>query len=211
LRLKATQRYWPRRIGKTTRRRRKRLRKQRITLRDSERFWPALREKLISWRSIWPSLRLITGIAVAQSLAAATIIALHGLPTAQLSMGRQSGRAIHMAIPYFWVGVIFMWVSVSFLTTGALMMRWPFRLLALALFTGFTLSPGALPRTVARKSAPHRRGRAPNGCWWLTGMGCHLAFTSTAPRWLRSSWQHRRSTPFGWPAREVVQSADRRS
>lgn len=112
---------------------------------EEERFWPSLRDKVISWRSMQPPLKLITGVAVAQLLAAGAIIALHGAPGPQINLGLQSGHAVHMVEMYFWVSVAFTCISVSFLMSGALMMRWPVRLLALVIFTAFTVLPSGMP------------------------------------------------------------------
>lgn len=104
-----------------------------------ERFWLTLRERLISWRTMRPSLRLITGVAVAQLLAAGAIIALHGLTLPQINLGLSFGHATQMAAPFFWASIAFTVISLAFLMTAALMMRWPIRLLALALFSWLTL------------------------------------------------------------------------
>ena len=111
---------------------------------EAEGFWQEVRAKVISWRSMQPSMRLITAVGIAQLLAAGLVIALHGVPSPQMSLGLQSGHAVHIAVPYFWLSVIFTCIAISFLMTGALLLRWPVRLLALILFSAFTLLPGVL-------------------------------------------------------------------
>lgn len=118
---------------------------------EEERFWPALRARMLSWRTMTPSLRLITGVAIAQLIAAAAIIALHGLRLPQVGLGLQNGHAIQMAAPFFWASIAFTIISMAFLMTAALMMRWPIRLIALALFSALMLStPAPLAFSVFR-------------------------------------------------------------
>lgn len=110
---------------------------------ESEGFWVELRSKLISWPSMRPPLRLITGVAIAQLLGAGLIVALHGVGFQQINLGLQSGRDVEMAQPYFWVSIVFAILAIAFLMTGVLLMRWPLRLLALALFSAFLLFSAA--------------------------------------------------------------------
>lgn len=111
---------------------------------EDDGFWQEVRVKVISWRSMQPSMRLITAVGIAQLLAAGLVIALHGVPSPQMSLGLQSGHSVHIAVPYFWLSVIFTCIAISFLMTGSLLLRWPIRLLALILFSAFTLLPGVL-------------------------------------------------------------------
>lgn len=108
---------------------------------ESEGFWRSLKERLISWPSMRPPLRLITGVAIAQLLAAGLIVALHGVGFRQINLGLQSGRDVEMAQPYFWISIVFAILAIAFLMTGALLMRWPLRLLALAIFSAFIILP----------------------------------------------------------------------
>lgn len=156
---------------------------------ESEGFWRSLKERLISWPSMRPPLRLITGVAIAQLLAAGLIVALHGLKFHQINLGLQSGRDVEMAQPYFWISIVFVMLAIAFLMTGALLMRWPLRLLALAIFSAFIILPIApAPFTSVRVAVV--------ALVWVWGAMITIALAD--PEWgaEKRDLYHRLRTPF---------------
>lgn len=103
----------------------------------------ALREKVISLRTMQPALRLITGIAIAQLAASVLLIALHGLRLPMLEVGWSGVHVTQMPVAIFVICVVFLTVSWSFVLTGALRSQWIVRLAALGFFSWLMLFPPA--------------------------------------------------------------------
>lgn len=99
----------------------------------------ALREKLISLRTMQPSLRLITGIAIAQLLATALLIAYHGSRLPTLDVAVSNGHVTKMPVAIFVLCVAFLILAWSFVLTGALRAQWLVRLAVLGLFSWLML------------------------------------------------------------------------
>lgn len=103
----------------------------------------ALREKLISLRTMPRPLRLITGVAIAQLIVSALLLALHNLPGPYITVGSVDHRLTHMPIITFVVCFAFFLLAWAFALAGGLRAYWPVRLLALAIFSYIALLPSA--------------------------------------------------------------------
>jgi len=103
----------------------------------------AVREKLISLRTMDRPLRLITGLAIAQLVAAAVLILIHSFPQPAVAVSWQAGITTHMPAIIFALCFAFLVIATSFIITGALYGHWIVRIASLAIFSYVAVFPPA--------------------------------------------------------------------
>jgi preprotein translocase subunit Sec61beta len=99
------------------------------------------RERAISLRTMSPRLRLVTGLAVAQIVVAAIMLALRGadLPRTTINAGSlQLGGLLQISGVALWVCVVLLAMAWTYVLVGAFHAHLGIRVVALALFTGAT-------------------------------------------------------------------------
>lgn len=95
------------------------------------------RERAISLRTMERPLRLITGLALAELIVTAILLAARGLPLAlpPIAVYVQDGHLFQLPLPVFVVSLVFLVVAWSYLLAGALHAHPLVRVAGLALFT----------------------------------------------------------------------------
>lgn len=101
-------------------------------------FWHRLRRQMIDWGSMTTPLRLVTGVAIAQLLAAAALLYLKTLPV-QLARVPLEFSATSIAWPAFLICVVATMLAWSFIVTGALYMDIRVRLVIGGIFSWWVL------------------------------------------------------------------------
>ena len=100
-------------------------------------FRHAIRERLISIRTMNRPLRLVTGLAIAWILAAALLIGLrdHGPQGPSVSVYIVDSQLVRMSMPVLVASVVMLSIGWAYLLTGAIHAHWLIRVAGLGLFT----------------------------------------------------------------------------
>ena len=100
-------------------------------------FRAALRERVISIRTMNRPLRLVTGLAVAWLVAAALLIALrdHGPQGPRVSVYVVDNQLVTLSLPVLVASIVLLSMGWAYLLTGAVHAHWAIRLAGLGLFT----------------------------------------------------------------------------
>jgi hypothetical protein len=102
-------------------------------------FRAAFSERAIALRTMTPRLRLITGLAVAQAIVAAVLLALRGakLPmTVASNISTAHEGVISVPTPVLWCSAAFLTIAWGYVVSGGLDAALPILLATLALFSG---------------------------------------------------------------------------
>jgi len=113
----------------------------------AEGFRHAFRERAISLRTMPRPLRLITGLAVAQVLAAALLLVLrdHGPQAPQVSVYVVDNQLVSVSVPVLVATIVLLALAWSYLVSGVLHAHRLVRVAALALFTWAMWHEGVVP------------------------------------------------------------------
>jgi len=132
----------------------------------------ALRERLISIRTMNRPLRLVTGLAIAWIVAAALLIGLrdHGPQAARVSVYVVDNQLVTMGMPVLVASIALLSLGWAYLLTGVVHAHWALRAAGLGLFTWAMWHEGLVPDG----------GWAQGAAWallggiWVVAVAAHL-------------------------------------
>lgn len=110
-------------------------------------FRAAIRERLISIRTMNRPLRLVTGLAFAWIIAAALLIVLrdHGPQAARVPVYVVDNQLVNMGMPVLVASIVLLSMGWAYLLTGAVHAHWAPRIAGLGLFTWAMWNEGLVP------------------------------------------------------------------